>query len=145
MLGRYIDWDRTTIELLRHHEEDAIALANLREEYAALTDGLGAVDYSRDRVSASSVSDDSVVNQYIHKAVIEERIKTLSQETRRYDRAWQALDEEERRILAEFFQRGRRRSQEAVDELCGIYGFERTKIYEMRRETIRKFKRLLFG
>ena len=145
MLDKYIDWDRTTIELLRHHEENAVALANLRDEYASLSDGLGAVDYTKDRISSSGDGDDTMVNRYIQKATIEGRIKELVQEERQYNRAWEALTEDEQRILAEFFQMGRRRSQEAVDTLCGLYGFERTKIYDLRKESLKKFKRLLVG
>ena len=145
MLEKYIDWDRTAIELLRHHEETAVALANLRDEYASITDGLGAVDYGRDRVAATKDADDAAVNRYIQKAAIEERIRALLQEERQYGRAWNALTEEERRILTEFFQRGRRPAQEAVNTLCEVYGFERTKVYELRRAALRRFKRLLVG
>ncbi len=145
MLEKYIDWDRTTIELLRRHEENAVALANLRDEYASLTDGLGAVDYTKDRVTSSGDGDDAMVNRYIRKATIEARIKELAQEERQYNRAWEALSRDEQRVLAEFFQRGRRPAQSAVDTLCGVYGYEKTKIWDMRREAIGKFKRLLVG
>lgn len=145
MLEKYIDWDRTTIELLRHHEENAVALANLRDEYASLTDGLGAVDYSRDRVASSGEADDGMINRYIQKSTIEEKIKLLAQEERQYNRAWAALTEDERRILMEFFQRGRRPSKEAVDTLCELYGYEHRNIYYLRKEALQRFKRLLFG
>ncbi len=145
MLEKYIDWDQTTIELLRRHEENAVALVNLRDEYASLTDGLGAIDYTRDRVAASGDGDNVMVNRYIRKATIEARIKELTQEERQYSRAWEALAEDEKRVLSEFFQCGRRPSQDAVDTLCEVYGYERRKIYQMRKEALERFKRLLVG
>ena len=144
MFEKYINWDRVAIEMLQHRDENAVALANLREEYASVSDGLGAVDYSKDRV-ASTASDDGMINKYIQKASIEERIKELVREDRQFSRAWEALTEDEQRILTEFFQRGRRPMQDAIDILCEMYGYERRKIYYMRREALSKFKRLLVG
>ncbi len=144
MLEKYINWDRVAIEMIRHREENVVALMNLREEYASITDGLGAIDYGADRVSASP-ENDGMVNRCIQKASIEERIRELVREERQYLRAWEALTEDERRILTEFFQRGRRPAQKATDTLCDVYGYERTKIYGLRRDALKKFKRLLVG
>lgn len=145
MLEKYINWDDVAIKALRHHDESIIALENLRQEYASITDSLGAVDYSKDRVSGTVDSDGGMVDRLLHKSSVEERIRQLVQDEQQYKRAWDALTEDERRVLSEFFQRGRRRSQEAVDTLCNLYGYERTKIWDMRREAVGRFKRLLVG
>lgn len=86
-----------------------------------------------------------MVNRLLQKEAVESKIMTLANEERQYSRAWNALSDDERRILTEFFQRGRRRSQEAVDILCDMYGYEKTKIWNMRRAAIQRFKRLLVG
>lgn len=145
MLDKYIDWDRAAMELLRRHGENAVALANLREEYASLTDGPGAVDYTKDRVAASGEGDDAMVNRYIRKSTLEKRIGELDREERQYRRAWAALTEEERRILEEFFQRGRRPARDAVDALCELYGYEHRNVYYMRKSALQRFKRMLYG
>lgn len=145
MLEKYINWDDVAIKALRHHEENAVALANLREEYAAITDGLGAVDYGKDRVASTSDADSAIVNRLLQKSSVEGRIRQLVQDERQYERAWGALTDDERRILTEFFQRGRRSAQQAVDTLSELYGYEKTKIWEMRRQAVQRFKRLLVG
>lgn len=145
MLDKYIDWDRAAMELLRRHGENAVALANLREEYASLTDGPGAVDYTKDRVAASGEGNDAMVNRYIRKSTLEKRIGELDREERQYRRAWAALTEEERRILEEFFQRGRRQTEEAVEVLCGALRCERRTVFYKRKAALQKFKRMLYG
>lgn len=145
MLDRYINWDDVVIKALRRHDENVTALANLREEYDSITEGLGATDYTKDKVHSSADADSSLVNRMLQKSSIEQRIKELMREERQYMRAWNALAEDEQRVLAEFFQRGHRPAQEAVNTLCELYGYERTKIWEMRREAIGRFKRLLVG
>lgn len=145
MYSKYIDWDNVTIKILRCHEENVVALKNLREEYAAITDGLGAVDYEKDRVASSPDGDRLMVDRLLQKESIEEKIKSLIQEERQYQRAWSGLTDDERRVLTEFFQRGRKRSQAAVDTLCDLYGYERTKVWDMRRDAVQRFKRLLVG
>lgn len=145
MLEKYVNWDEVAIRVLRHHEENVVALENLREEYAAITDGLGAVDYGKDRVSSSADADGGMVNRMLQKASTEEKIKGLVREERQYKRAWDALNPDEQRILTEFFQRGRRPAQQAVDTLCELYGYERPSIYRMRKQALDRFKRLLIG
>ena len=145
VLEKYINWDEVVIKALRQHEDNRVALTNLREEYAATTDGIGAVDYSKDRVDSSTDGDSSMVNRLLQKETLEGKIKALAQEERMYQRAWDSLTEDEQRILTEFFQRGRRPAQEAVDTLCELYGYERPSIYRKRRQALDRFKRLLVG
>lgn len=145
LLEKYVDWDAVVVSVLRHHEENVVALANLQEEYAAITDGLSAVDYGRDRVLRSADADSGMVDLLLQRASAEEKIKGLIREERQYKRAWEALTPEEQRILTEFFQRGRRSSQQAVDTLCELYGYERTKIWNMRKQALRRFKFMLVG
>ncbi len=120
MLEKYINWDDIVIKTLRQHEDNCVALTNLREEYAALTDGLGAVDYEKDRVDSSTDGDSAMLNRLLRKEALEEKIRGLVREERKYRRVWDALAEDEQRILTEFFQRGRRPSQVAVDTLEGL-------------------------
>lgn len=144
MFEKYINWDRVAIEMLRQKDENDVALMNLREEYATITDGLGAVDYGADRVNASP-DNDGMINRYIQKASIEEKIRELVREERMFSRAWDALTEDERRILTEFFRKSGRPIKQSVDILCDVYGYERTKIYNLRRDALHRFKRLLVG
>lgn len=145
MLEKYIDWDEVAIKALRHHNEAVIALDNLREEYAAITNGLGAVDYGKDRIACSSDADSSMVNRMLQKSNLEDRIKQLMKDEKVYQKAWDGLAEDEQRVLTEFFQRGRRPAQAAVDALCDLYGYERANIYNLRKAAIQRFKRLLIG
>ena len=87
MLEKYINWDEVVIKALRQHEDNRVALTNLREEYAATTDGIGAVDYSKDRVDSSTDGDSSMVNRLLQKETLEGKIKALAQEERKYQRA----------------------------------------------------------
>lgn len=145
MWEKYINWDEVAIKALKRHEENRIALANLREEYAAITDGLGAVDYSRDRVDSSGDGDSGMVDRFLQKEAVEAKIKALAQEERQYNRAWEALDEDERRVLTEFFQRGRRCAEDAVEAVCVYFGCERRTAFTKRKQAIERFKRLLVG
>ena len=149
MLEKYIDWDRAVIELLRNAERRTQALGNLREEYYALTQSMtsvGAMDYAKDRVSGSaSDPQDAIIGQILRKQEIEAKIAELTKEDELYTRAWNGLTKDEQRILHEFFLMGRRPSQDAVDTLCDVYGYERTKVYDLRRAALKSFKRLIAG
>lgn len=74
-----------------------MALVNLREEYASVTDGLGAIDYSKDRVDSSTDGDGSMVNCFLKKEALEEKISALTKEEKQYQRAWEAFTDDERR------------------------------------------------
>lgn len=145
MLENYIDWDDVAIKALRRHEENRVALMNLREEYAAITDGLGAVDYGKDRVDGSNDADSGMVNRLLQKEALESRIMALSREERQYNRAWGALTEDERFVLTEFFQRGRRYTEDAVEAVCGRYRCDRRTAFRKRKAAIERFKRLMVG
>lgn len=145
MLERYINWDDVAIKMLCQHEDNQVALVNLREEYASVTDGLGAIDYSKDRVDSSADGDSSMVHRFLQKEALATKIRMLTKEEKQYQRAWDALTDDERCVLTEFFQRGRRPAQGAVDTLCEVYGYESRNIYYMRKEALEHFKRLLVG
>ena len=145
MLVNYIDWDDVAIKALRRHEENRVALMNLREEYAAITDGLGAVDYGKDRVDGSNDADSGMVNRLLQKEAIKGRIRMLAQEERQYDRAWGALSEDERFVLTEFFQKGRRYTEDAVEAVCNRFHCERRTAFTKRKRAIDRFKRYLVG
>ena len=145
MWENYINWDDVVIKALRRHRENQVALDNLREEYAAITDGLGAVDYSRDRVDSSGDGDSGMVNRFLQKEAVEAKIKALEHEERQYNRAWNALTEEERCVLTEFFQKGRRRTEDAVDAVCDYFSCERRTAFAKRKRAIEQFKRFLVG
>ncbi len=108
MLEKYINWDDVVIKTLRQHQHNCVALTNLWEEYAAPTDGLGAIDYEKDRVDSSADEDSAMWNRLLRKEAFEENLRGLVREERKYHRAWDALAEGEQRILTEFFRRGRR-------------------------------------
>ncbi len=145
MLEKYVDWDDVIIKALRRHDENRVALANLREEYAAITDGLGAVDYSKDRVDSSGDGDCGMVDRLLQKEAVGAKIKALERDERQYARAWDALTDEDRRVLAEFFQRGRRRTEDAVDAVCDYYLCDRSTAFRKRRKALNRFKMFLVG
>lgn len=149
MLEKYIDWDKAVIWMLRKHRDNQFALENLQEQYKEVSqslDGVGATDYSKPRVSGSSGDpSDGLVNQLLLKQTLEQRITALKAEQLRYSQAWNELTDDERNILREFFQMGRRPSQQAVEILCKVHGYERTKVYDMRRDALHRFKWLLVG
>lgn len=149
MLEKYIDWDKAVIKMIRKHRDNQIALENLREQYEEVTqslDSVGATDYSKPRVSGSSGDpSDGLVNQILLKQTLEHRIAALKAEELQYDKAWSELTIDEQNILQEFFQMGQRPSQQAVDVLCEMYGYEKSKIYYLRHEALSRFKSLLIG
>ena len=145
MFEKYINWEDVAVRTLRRHNDNLVALTNLREEYLAITDGLGAVDYARDRVDSSGDGDSAVINRLFHREALESKIKALEHEERQYGRAWAALTDDERRILTEFFQRGRRRAEDAADAICDYYDCDRSTAFRKRKNAIERFRRLLVG
>lgn len=77
MLERYINWDDVAIKMLQQHDDNQVALVNLREEYASVTDGLGATDYSKDRVENSADMDSGIIHRILHKEALEKKIRVL--------------------------------------------------------------------
>ncbi len=150
MLEKYIDWDEAVKKMIGCREENQIKLENLYEELEEITQSIGSIgsmDYSKPRVNGTAAENvqDAIVNQMLHQQQVQQKINELKKEDAIYTRAWNALSEDERRILQEFFQAKHDTMQGAVDVLCKTYGFERTKIYDLRKATLHKFKRFVAG
>jgi DNA-directed RNA polymerase specialized sigma subunit len=143
MLERYIIYrvDR----MIADYEDNKAALEALREDYSEICDGPGGtgVNYEKDRIQEAK--DDAIANWLVRKADIEEKINGYANLLTKFETAWGRLADKERHILTEFYKVGYERRQDAIDAICDRYNIERTQVYRLKDDAIRRLKVLMFG
>lgn len=74
--------------------------------------------------------------------VLLERYRQAAEYMAWFRPAWEALAEDERYVLAEFYQDGRRG---AVDRICGHFQIERSSAYNKKNRALQRLAVLLYG
>ncbi len=110
-------------------------LDSFRERLAEIPEIPG-MDTSREKVQTSSTGS-PVEEQAITRLYIEGEIAALEDYFRRWERAYNSLDEEDRFIVDAYRDGGRY----VVDSLCYDLGLEKTRVYELRRRAFNNFAR----
>lgn len=144
ILGKYVNWNQAAERMIRAHEDNMTALEIKREqlkEMEAATGGLKAIQYDKDRVQTTPTSE-GMVNALIQKEELRQAVRDLETENRLYTRAWGMLADDEKNVLRVFFQQGLSK-EDAVCMIGEQYECERTKVYDMRRSSLQRFKQFL--
>ena len=74
--------------------------------------------------------------------VLLERYRQAAEYMAWFQPAWEALAEDERYVLAEFYRDGRRG---AVDRICGHFQIERSSAYNKKNRALQRLAVLLYG
>ncbi len=132
-----MDWKKESINQLRDYEARKDALENLRERCQNLDQELKAL-----RRSEQSKEDERILSvmterkQLMHNYWITKRMVELTQ------RGLESLDGEERAVLEGFYvHRGERYADDLMEQLC----VERTKLYNLKDQALRRFTMTMYG
>lgn len=141
MLDRYIIID--VEQMIADYEDNKVTLESITEQYKELCEkDIGSIDYSKDRVQTTPTND-GMINIVVRKEDLQEKINSYNRYFQIYDPAWERLTAKEKFVLTEFAQH--KRKQDAVDSICEKYGIEYTWAYNLKKEALARFKRLMFG
>ena len=140
MLENYYKYD--TKGLLSDLESSRRTLKRLEAQYLDL-DGARAMDYSTERVNASSPKD-SLEQIAIQRTDLRIKIERYRRDIDLVDTCINALPEDEQIALSEFFFK-KKSKQAAVVSLCDKLALEQSAVYSLRRKALKDFERLLFG
>jgi DNA repair exonuclease SbcCD ATPase subunit len=143
MLDRYIIIDIE--QMISDYDDNKVTLESITEQYNELCEkDIGSIDYSKDRVQSSPV-EDAMATAMARKEDLQEKINGYTRYFILFDPAWERLTDKERYILKEFSLYPKREKQKAVDHICDRYGVEVAQVYNLKRDALNRFKRLMFG
>ena len=141
MLDRYIIID--VEQMMMDYDDNRTSLEALREQLEELSaKDIGGMDYSRERVQTSEITDSMGVN-LIRKNDLEMKIGEYETFFKVYDPAWESLNDDEKFVLMAFC--AHQRKQSAADRVCEHYGIEIAEAYRRRNKAVNRFRRLMFG
>lgn len=136
LIQKYCRYD--TAGLLRGLEDAKTTLKNLESQYKEL-DGVGSMDYSKDKVTGS-VNTDMLENTAIRRADLRSKIDGYRHDIKIVEGSIDKLsDDEKTAIKALFFE------HKSVNQVCRILALEQSAVYNLRRRALKHLEQLIFG
>lgn len=139
MLDKYIDY--RIDKLIEDNEDNRITLINLRSQLEA-ADGWGG-GQEGERVQ-SSPNGDGMDKLIIKKNQLQGAINEYEKMLDIYDRAWNALNDQEKFVLTEFLQKNQSKIS-ACEMVRQKYFIQPSRIYDLRRDALLHMRKLVFG
>ena len=120
------------------------------EEIASVSDrmtSLGSPSFSDTPRSGSNPqgNENRIIAAIDEIDVLRERYRQAVEYMDWFQPAWQALTEDERIVLSEFYWKEEDSQTEALYNLCDRFGIERTSVYKKKNRALAKLALLLFG
>jgi hypothetical protein len=143
--GVLMDYIREAIESLKDYNALIVAEKNLTEQITALLlerDNLRATSMSLAPGKGYNEPDDRLANNIFQRRVLSKNLRLTKKRMECMDRAFATLEDEEGLVLNRIFVLG---GKNAIEDLRQQLAYERTKIYELRNEAIKKFAKALYG
>ena len=142
-----MNYERYAIDKMREYRSKLAGVKNLEEELADLRDrqtSLKTCSFDAMAIPGSGASraEDAMINLIANIDEKERIIKQNKRELRRVKRAISILTEKEKEVVTAFFLDP---VDNPVDYLRRERHYERTWIYDTRRDAIRKFARAFYG
>lgn len=142
-----VNWEKEAVNDLRNYPLLVQSLARISEQRAALDLQSGAVRSSfsdREPVSGSggSGAEDKLLSLIVKRERLEGNYSAVSKLVQQIEGALNNLDDRQRLVLERFFIH---RCPNHVDRLCEELGFEKTKVYEMKKDALKVFTKAMYG
>lgn len=142
-----MNYEHYAIDKMQKYHSKLVGVRNLEEELAELRErqtSLKTCSFDALAVPGSGISraEDAMINLIANIDEKERILKQNKRELRRVKRALSALTEKEREVATAFFID---QVENPVDYLRREKHYERTWIYNTRRDAIRKFARAFYG
>lgn len=92
----------------------------------------------------TSPSNNAMDNLIIRREQVQKQIDEYESTLEIYNKAWESLNEQEQFILREFLQKNQSKVM-ACEMVRQKYFIQPSKIYELRRDALRRMRKLVFG
>ncbi len=140
-----MDYVREAIESLKEYNTLIVAEKNLTEQITAFLlerDNIKATVMSFAPGKSSNEPDDKLANNIFQRRVLSKNLRLTKKRMECMDRAFATLTDEEGQVLNRMFVTGGKNS---VEDLKDQLGYERSQIYNIKNEAIKKFAKALYG
>ena len=144
--GKRMNWQKEAINDLRQYCSRKQSLENLAERKRAFEEKYKAIRCSMcdtDPVmGGSSRIEDNMINNIVERQRIDMNIEATKKLVDITERGLSGLDDKQRKVLNEFYIN---RSQNHVERLMDILGYEKTAIYDLKDQALYDFTIAMFG
>ena len=141
-----MDWRKAAAADLREYRYIRDSIDNLRgqiEELERQAHTLKGTAYDRTPVKGGTSGwEDRLIGNIDRRGRLEENLRTVQVKIERIERGLAALTDRERKVLDGFYVN---RMALHIDRLCGELGYERSQIYRIHDEALKKFTLSQFG
>lgn len=145
MFEQYIDYRRAVIEILQSRKQAAAELENARADYADVCQTLDGVAVARSGSGGSGGGEAIFVKKVERKEALEKKIRLLETEEKCIRRALNALDPDERTVIETLYTVQHESQAHAKQAACEAVGCERSQMYRLRGNALRKLERIFFA
>lgn len=142
-----VNWQKVAVEDLRKYMAMKNSLQAMREKREALSLQAGAVRSSMrsaEPVSGSGASgaEDRMVDNIVERERLGYNYAAVKKLVERVEKALAMLNDRERLVLERFYIN---RMPDHIERLCGELGYEKTRVYELKEEALRRFTYAMYG
>ena len=150
IIWQYLDKRNGAINALQDYNSMQHIIDHTDEEIANVSDrmtSLGSPSFSDTPRSGSNPqgNENRIIAAIDEIDVLRERFRQAVEYMEWFQPAWQALTEDERIVLSEFYWKEDDNQTEALYNLCDRFGIERTSVYKKKNRALAKLALLLFG
>ena len=142
-----MDWRKMSIERLRDYENRKKALELIPEQIKTLELNFTSIrsassDSTPVKGGTGNKCEDALINNISRREELERNLHIAENEVRITETALATLTDEEKTVLYKFFVNRPRRH---IEELCETLRYEKTRIYEIKENALRKFTMACYG
>lgn len=141
-----MNWRKISIERLKDYEARQRALILIPEQIKTLEANLTAIRAARTDGTpvkeGGNKREDALLNNISTRQELEQNLEIAEREAEVTAQGLAMLTPEEQKILYRFYIN---RSRRHVEELCEELNFEKTRVYEMKENALRKFTMAVYG
>lgn len=142
-----MNWQKISIERLREYEARKLSVSLISEQirtlyqtYTALRSA--AVDAIPVQESGGNRREDALINNIAMREELKHNLAIAEREVKITEKGLAKLTDEQQKILYRFYIcRSRRHVESLCEELC----FEKTKVYTLKEEALKKFTLACYG
>jgi DNA-directed RNA polymerase specialized sigma subunit len=141
-----MNWQTFSVQRLKAYEARVKATDSIPErikmlelEYGAIKAGIGD---GMPKASGGNKAEDQLVGNIAKRAELENNLEIARREIELTEKGLAVLDDEEKRVLYVFFIN---RPQRHVELLCEELHIEKSKLYQLKDEALKKFTMACYG
>lgn len=142
-----MDWQKVSIERLKEYEARKTALTLLPEQIATLESNYTAIrsaqtDATPIRGNGGNKREDALISNIVMRDELKQNLKIAKREISITEKGLAELTNEQKRILDGFYIR---RYNGHVESLCVELHLEKSRIYALKDEALKKFTLACYG